>query len=93
MKYISTILFFILFSTTSYSSEKNNHLKLTCQDYSWTDVETLVQPYLDDVLFTALVMQGQSSNYKVSEAAIQAMDKSLPDAIKRILQALIDANC
>ena len=77
----------------SYAAENNNQLELTCQDYSWSDVETLVQPYLDDVLLTALVMQGQSSNYKVSEAAIQAMDKSLPDPIKRILKALIDANC
>ncbi len=66
---------------------------MTCQDYSWSDVEALVQPYLDEVLYTALVMQGQSSNYKVSMAAIQAMDESLPDVIKRILQSLIDADC
>ena len=66
---------------------------MTCQDYSWSDVEALVQPYLDEVLYAALVMQGQSSNYKVSMAAIQAMDESLPDVIKRILQSLIDADC
>ena len=93
MKNISTILIFILFSVAAYGAKENKPLNLTCQDYSWSDVETLVQPYLDDVLFTALVMQGQSSKYKVSEAAIPAMDQSLPDPVKRILKALIKADC
>ena len=93
MKNISAFLILIFFSLSSYASEKNNLLNMTCQDYNWSDVETLVQPYLDDALFTALVMQGQSSNYKVSEAAIQAMDDSLPDVVKRILRSLIKENC
>lgn len=93
MKNIITIFIILFFSVTASGTENNRTLNMTCQDYNWSDVETLVQPYLDDVLFTALVMQGQSSNYKVSEAAIQAMDESLPDPIKRILKALIDANC
>ena len=66
---------------------------MTCQGYSWNDVEGLVQPYLDEVFYTALVMQGQNSNYKVSMAAIQAIDESLPDVIKRILQSIIEADC
>ena len=93
MKNIAAILVFMLFSVTGYSAENNRPLNMTCQDYSWSDVEALVQPYLDDTLFTALVMQGQSSNYKTSEAAIQAMDKSLPDVVTRILQSLIMADC
>ena len=93
MKYISAILVFMMFSAASYSAENDRPLNLTCQDYSWSDVEVLVQPYLDETLFTALVMQGQSSNYKTSSAAIQAMDKSLPDVVKRILQSLIKADC
>jgi len=80
-------------TNTVNGTDNNPNLKMTCQDYSWDDVETLVQPYLDDNLFSTLVMQGQSSNYRTSAAAIQAMDKSLPDVIKRILQALIKADC
>ncbi len=93
MKNIITIFIILFFSVTASAAENNRTLNMTCQDYSWSDVETLVQPYLDDALFTALVMQGQSSNYKVSEAAIQAMDESLPDVVKRVLRALIKANC
>jgi hypothetical protein len=93
MKSIAAILVFMLFSVSGYSAENKLPLNMTCQDYSWNDVETLVKPYLDETLFTALVMQGQSSNYETSAAAIQAMDKSLPDVVKRILQSLINAGC
>jgi|LGVE01.1.fsa_nt_gb hypothetical protein len=93
MKNIIAIFITLFFSITASGSENNKMLNMTCQDYNWSDVEILVQPYLDDVLFTALVMQGQSSNYNVSAAAEQAMDKSLPDTIKRILNALIKADC
>ena len=80
-------------SGTSHSVDLYKPLAMTCQDYSWSDVEALVQPYLDDTLYTALVMQGQSANYKTSEAATQAMDESLPDVVKRILRAIIKADC
>lgn len=93
MKNISAILVFMMFSVTVYGAENKRLLNMTCQDYGWADVETLVQPYLDDALFTSLVMQGQSSNYETSAAAIHAMDKSLPDVVKRILQSLIKAGC
>ena len=93
MKRYFILVLFILFCRISSADESNQKLNLTCQDYSWSDVELLVSPYLDDTLFTALVMQGQSANYKTSLAAIQAMDKSLPDLIRRILQSLIDADC
>ena len=93
MKNIIVILAFTLFATTSYSAEKNRSLSMSCQDFSWGDVESLVQPHLDDMLYTALVMQAESSNYSSSAAAIQAMDKSLPDIVKRILQSIIKAGC
>ena len=93
MKKISAILVFILFAVTAHGTDNIQPLNMTCQDYSWGDVETLVQPYLADTLFTALIMQGQSSNYKTSAAAEQALDKSLPDVVKRILLSLIKANC
>ena len=93
MKRVVVGFFLLIFSFPSYGIEKNKSLNMVCKDYSWSDVETLVMPYLDDELYTALVMQGQSSNYESSAAASQAMDDSLPDVIKRILQALIVANC
>ncbi len=93
MKRIIVCFFLLMFSFSSHGVENNKPLNMVCNDYSWSDVEILVMPYLDDVLYTALVMQGQSSNYEVSAAASQAMDDSLPDVIKRILQALIVADC
>ena len=93
MKKIATIFVFMMFSVTAYGSKNNPSLNMTCQDYSWSDIEELVQPYLDDVLYTALVMQGQSANYETSAAAAQAMDESLPDVVKRILQSIIKAGC
>ena len=93
MKHKVLILVFMFFSANAYASENDQRLNMTCQDFGWSDVETLAAPYLDDMLFTALVMQGQSSNYNVSSAASQAMDDSMPDVIKRILQSIIDANC
>ncbi len=93
MKKNLTITFLIILLGYSFSGQYRGNLNLTCQDYSWGDVESLASPYLNETLLTALVVQGQSSNYKTSEAAIQAMDDSLPDAIKRILQSLISADC
>ena len=75
------------------STENTQLLTINCQDYDWSDVERLVQPYIDDVLMTALIMQGQSSNYVTSSAATYAMDESLPPDVKRILRSLIDAGC
>ena len=93
MKNIFIALFLILISTLAQSKNNSHKPKFSCQNYRWSDVEQLVQPYLDDTLYTALVMQGQSSNYNVSAAATQAMDKSLPKEIKDILKAIIKANC
>ena len=73
----------------------NAELRLRCEQFTWSDVEQLAQPYLSDFLYTALVMQGQSSNYMVSEAAAQVLATAdyLPESVKVILGALKDANC
>ncbi|MCK4744415.1 MAG: hypothetical protein KAT25_11390 [Sulfuriflexus sp.] len=87
-----TVFLFVI-TAMGCGTDKTRTLKVSCQNYSWSDVEVLVQPHLDDVLFTALVMQGQSANYKTSAAAEQAMDEALPEDVKGILRALINANC
>ena len=92
MKNILIILLLALVSTLAHSEGDIQQSKL-CQNYTWNDVEELVQPYLDDSLYVALVMQGQSSNYNVSAAARQAMDKSLPKEVIRLLKTIIEANC
>lgn len=82
VKNVVTLLFCLLFSLFCNAADDKQSLSMSCEDYRWSDVETLVQPYLDDELYVALVMQGQSSNYSISAAASQAMDESLPDVIK-----------
>ena len=93
MKTLSRIWFLMLFAVEGTAVDKPEPLAINCQDYSWSDVELLVQPYLEDVLYTALVMQGQSANYKTSEAAMQAMDESLPEEVKGVLRGLIEGAC
>ena len=97
MKSIALSLLLILSVTEAHSNDKEKEkekvLNLTCKDFSWSDVEILVEPYLDDTLNTALVMQGQSSGYKTSAAASMAMASSMPDAIQGILNFLDKANC
>ncbi len=93
MKNIVISLVLALSVIDAHSNEQKNALDLTCLDFSWSDVEILVEPYLNDTLNTALVMQGQSSDYKTSEAASMAMNSSLPDVIQRILNFLIKADC
>ena len=93
MKNIVLSIILILAAKQGYANGHEKGLNLTCEDYSWSDVEALVEPYMDDSLYTALVMQGQSSGYKTSIAAAHAMDNSLPDVIKRILNSLIKSDC
>ena len=88
-----TLLLALLITNVSYAADKNQPLKLSCKDISWNDVEKLAEPYLDEVLMTALVMQGQSSDYHASAAASQAIDKNMPEVVQRILAAIIKANC
>lgn len=93
MKRFILTLALVLLAMESHSDDSDKVLNLSCNDFSWTDVESLVEPYLDDTLKIALVMQGQSSEYKTSAAAYQAMNNDLPDVIKKILESLIEKNC
>ncbi|NVJ61965.1 MAG: hypothetical protein HWE27_16355 [Gammaproteobacteria bacterium] len=93
MKPLIKTLTVCIITSFANAAEVFSEPKIVCQDYSWDDILEMVQPYLDDTLYVALVMQGQSSNYNVSAAASQAMDESLPKKIKRTLQAIIKENC
>ncbi|MBU2880468.1 hypothetical protein KO525_18775 [Psychrosphaera sp. B3R10] len=86
-------LFIIFIVILSYSVVPNRIPVVSCEDVTWNDVVLLVQPHLDDTLNAALVMQGQSSEYHPSAAAIQVMDEPLPENIKRTLKAIIKADC
>ena len=89
----NTFTALIFVSALAHSEDDNPNLDISCQDFSWSDVEELVHPYLDETLYTALVMQGLNSGYHTSAAASQAMDESLPKPVKRILESLIEAGC
>ena len=73
------IVLAIFVSSQVNASEKENSVNKVCQLYGWSEVEDLVQPYMDVVLHTALIMQGQSSEYRASEAASQAIYDDMPE--------------
>jgi len=89
------IVFLILVPAQLVKSESvtSNAENRICEQYGWSEVEYLVQPYLSDVLFTALVMQGQSADYRASAAAEQALEKHMPENVKAILRSIITENC
>jgi len=76
--------------TQSVSADAGNKV---CEKYGWSEVEDLARPFLSDVLYTALVMQGQSADYRASSAAEQALEPHMPEHVKEILRAIIEANC
>jgi len=82
-------------SLKGFAGEPTRSLGLTSSDYNWSDVESLVEPYLDGALFTALVMQGQSSEYRTATAAAMVLqyDILLPEVIETTLNALVKADC
>ena len=90
MREVIVILFLTLTASVCYGSDKTQYLNMTCQDYSWSDVEVLVQPYLDDALYTSLVMQGQSADYKTSAAASQAIAEALAEVRRELIRRLIE---
>lgn len=79
----------------SFGETEGKNVMISCNSLEWNDIEALVAPYLDETHSVALTMQGQSSEYRVSTAAEQAMvhSKNLPNIVKQILQAIIDAEC
>ena len=85
------ILSFIFLSAEAVASD--NSQDVFCKKYDWGKVEALVEPYLDEASYTALVMQGLSSEYNTSVAAHQAMHSQLPDEIYNILSRIVKLNC
>lgn len=98
MKYVAFALILTALSVNSYAfdpkqARQSHKIVVECNDIAWSDIQTLVQPYLSDDLNAALVMQGQSANYKVSLAAEQVIGEPLPDVIITILESIIAADC
>ena len=94
MFYFAFAFYALSANATSLEEKETDKLVLIqCKNIAWQDVQLLVQPYLSDTLNAALAMQGQSSNYKVSIAAKEVIDEPLPDIIKTILRAIIQADC
>ncbi|MBQ4830585.1 hypothetical protein J8L84_15010 [Alteromonas sp. MMG017] len=98
MRYFAFLLLFITLSVNSYAfdpkqARQSHKVIVECKDIAWSDVQTLVEPYLSDDLNAALVMQGQSANYKVSLAAEQVISEPVPDIIKTLLESIIAADC
>lgn len=92
---IVLVLTSLLLSTTSFTldAKQETKVELSCNDFSWQDVVVLVEPYLDESLHTAIVMQGINSNYDIALAASMAFEENQPQVIKTILTYLINAKC
>lgn len=98
MKYVAFALILTALSVNSYAfdpkqARQSHKIVVKCKDIAWSDIQTLVQPYLSDDINAALVMQGQNANYKVSLAAEQIIGEPLPDVIITILESIISADC
>ncbi len=98
MRYFAFSLLLITLSANSYAfdpkqAQQSHKVIVECKDIAWSDIQTLVEPYLSDDLNAALVMQGQSANYKVSLAAEQVIGEPVPDIIKTLLESIIAADC
>lgn len=61
-----------------------------CSDHDWESVQDLVFPYLDPDMQTAMVMQAQSSEYKINAAADFALtfEESYPDSLVVLLKKI-----
>lgn len=61
-----------------------------CSHHDWQSVQDLVFPYLDDEMQTAMVMQAQSSEYKINAAADFALtfEESYPDSLVMLLKKI-----
>lgn len=89
----SAVLFIILAGI--YAGCASSEAVFSCKDYDWTVVEEMVSPYLDDFEMTALIMQGQSSEYNTAAAADHALafQESYPDSVVGILKHIQDEDC
>ena len=82
MKYVAFALILTALSVNSYAfdpkqARQSHKIVVKCKDIAWSDIQTLVQPYLSDDINAALVMQGQNANYKVSSVLMQMQRTSL----------------
>lgn len=93
MKVTFLVIILVFATPLVFAKEGASNFEVSCDDVTWNDVLLLVEPYLSDTLYTALVMQGSSSEYHPSAAAEQAMDESLPENVKRKLMLIIEAGC
>ncbi|MFT2091560.1 hypothetical protein [Paraglaciecola sp. 2405UD69-4] len=72
-----------------------NLIVIPCNEFEWHDIAKLVAPYQSDALQVALIQQGQSSGYRLSAAAEQALadGEHMPSSVKVLLQSIVDAGC
>lgn len=77
-----------------FSCSHSESLKISCADHDWQSVEKMVFPYLEEDMQTAMIMQGQSSEYKTHMAADFALtfEESYPDSVVQILRKLEACN-
>jgi len=92
MKVKALIVVLFLFSCTPVEDSAIQTTSI-CDKYDWGSVTSMVSPYMDNYLHTALIMQGQSSDYNSSEAARQAFSNDMPERVKAILKSIIEADC
>lgn len=80
----------------AYSNDDNRRgISLPCDQIHWSDIEQLVQPYISDLEYTALVMQGQSSEYDLTVAAAQALayTAEIPQVVRLVLLEIVESDC
>lgn len=77
-----------------FSCSQSEPQKISCADHDWQSVEKMVFPYLEADMQTAMIMQGQSSEYKTHMAADFALtfEESYPDSVVQILRKLEACN-
>jgi outer membrane biogenesis lipoprotein LolB len=92
-RFLVVIILLLIGCSGKRSESPSEHF--SCKEYTWSDIQTLVEPYISGELYTSLVMQGQSSDYKVSAAADHAiaLSESYPDSVLILLRKIQKADC
>lgn len=77
------------------NGDESRNISIQCEEIEWADVQQMVQPYLSDIEYTALVMQGQSSEYNAAVAAghVLAYEAELPRIVRSVLSSIVEADC
>lgn len=92
-KAIPVLAFLALPLLSSCTSQAHNDDEI-CDIFTWTVIENLSMPYLDDAEYQELVvMQGPGFNYNPSLLADNVYKDSMHPEVKRILKRVINANC